>query len=230
MTDDPNLRPTPILDYTHPDVDRLVGRLRTGSVAEPRLRLQAAHRHLVGVMRAVYSIEETLPVSELLRRNEGSCSQRMGCLEALARGLGIRTRVRALWLDRRFWFDRLPLLRPFLPQKTLMPWPQFDLGSGWVDFDEIYDSIGSLAAHAAHPFTNRGESLFDAVQHVPVDFLGKATSCGHPEFSLGSLVVADGGFYDTRDDLLRELDHPSWLGKALFDATYGGRPVRRLPD
>ena len=220
---------TAILDHTHPRVREVIGRLQE-QVREPRAFLQAAHRHLTDVMRAVYSIDERLPASELLRINGGSCSQRMACLEALARGGGIPTRVRALWLERRFWFDRLPLLRRVLPRRTLMPWPQFRLDGAWVDFDEIYGSTAALVARARHPFTNRGESLFDAISHVPVDFLGKAVACGRPEYSLSGLVAEDAGFFDTRDELVDRLERTTWMGRLLFRVTYGGRPVRRLPD
>ena len=63
--------------------------------------------------------------------------------------------VRALWLDRSFWFYRLPLLQKVLPQRTLMPWPQFHLEGQWVDFDELYGPIAGMAGHSvtSHPFT-----------------------------------------------------------------------------
>jgi hypothetical protein len=220
---------TAILNFEHPDVQAVVARLGQ-TKPSPREFVRIAHTHLSDVMRAVYSIEETMPVSQLLGTNEGSCSQRMGCVEALSRGYGIPTRVRALWLDKSFWSYRLPLLRPVMPKRTLMPWPQFYLDGQWVDFDEIYDTIAHLAAGSSHPFTNDGESLFDAVQHEPVDFLGKSVQCGKPMFSLTKFVAGDDGFYATRDDLLRELDRQrSWIGKLIFNLTYGGKPVRRLP-
>ena len=111
-----------------------------------------------------------------------------------------------------------------------MPWPQFWIDDAWLDFAEIYRSVAELAAHAPHPFTNRGESLFDAVQHVPVDFFGKLEQCGYPTFSLARVVIADGGYFDVRDELLRALDKRSWLGRIIFKLTYENKPVRRLPE
>src|SRR5205085_8205437 len=118
-----NLSSTSILNHSHPEVLSVVSRL---SEAQPGKRdfIKSAHGYISSTMRAVYSVDEARPASETLRLNEGSCGQRMACVEALARGHEIPTRVRALWLDKSFWYSRLPLLRFFLPKRTLMPWPQ----------------------------------------------------------------------------------------------------------
>ena len=164
--DDANLKATPILDYKDARVQDVLAKL---SAKQPAQRdfIRAAHRHLSDVMRPIYAISETQSASETMRVNGGSCSQRMACLEALARAYSIPTRVRALWLDKTFWAERLPLLRPIMPKKTLMPWPQFYVNETWIDFDEIFDSIADLASHTTHRFTNAGESLFDAVRDQP---------------------------------------------------------------
>ncbi len=221
--DDATLKATPILDYADARIQAVVTRL--GELRPPLHEfIRIAHRHISDVMRPIYSIAETQPTSETFRVNGGSCSQRMACLEALARAYGIPTRARALWLDKTFWAERLPLLQPIMP-KTLMPWPQFYVDGTWVDFDEIFDSMSDLAAHATHPFTNAGESMFDAVRDQPVDLLGKSTTC-----SLTKFVVGDDGLFDTRDELLSKLDDRTWIGKLIFNLTYAGKPVRRLPE
>lgn len=226
------LSPTRILDYQHPNVQSLVSELGTSHQSKRDFVL-AAHTRIVERMNAVYSIDEDRPVSETLRLNEGSCGQRMAVVEALARAGGIPTRVRALWLDRRFWFSRLPLLRFSLPPRTLMPWPQFYLDGRWVDFDELYAPCPDLAVKSPvrHAFSNAGESLFDAIRHAPVDFLGKLRGTEYSSFCIGQMVVEDGGFFDTRDELLIKLEKkPGWLGRLIFNTLYGGRPVRRIQE
>jgi len=221
--DDATLSATPILDYSDARIQTLLVQV-SELKPPPHEFIRIAHRHISDVMRPIYSIDETQPASETFRINGGSCSQRMACLESLARAYGIPTRVRALWLDKAFWAERLPLLRPIMP-KTLMPWPQFYVDARWIDFDEIFDSMADLAAHATHPFTNAGESMFDAVRDQPVDLLGKSSSC-----SLATFVVGDDGLFDTRDELLSKLDDRTWIGRLIFNLTYGGKPVRRLPE
>jgi len=225
-----NLAATPVLDHEAPGVRTLAARFRVAG-ASARGFVQAAHGYLGATLDAVYSIDEYQSASETLAINRGSCSQRMGCLEAIARAGGVATRVRALWLAREFWYSRLPLLRFVLPRRSLMPWPQFSLEGRWIDFNELFGSIAELAKGAAHPFTNRGESLFDAVRHVPVDFFGASRACGYPAFDLTRFVVGDDGVFDTRDMLLeRVYDRPGWLGKLFFHLTYEGRPIRREPE
>jgi Transglutaminase-like superfamily len=229
---DANLTATKILDHAHSGVQSLVAQLGA-SQPSARAFVQAAHRHLREKMKAVYSIDEDRPVSQTLRLNTGSCGQRMAAVEALARGYGVPTRVRALWLDRRFWFSRLPLLRFFLPRQTLMPWSQFYLDGSWVDFDELFGPISELAAGSPvkHAFTNRGESLFDAVRHVPVDFFGKLKGTAHASYDISHMVLADGGVFQTRDEVLSALEKkPGRFGRFLFNTLYGGRNIRRIQE
>ena len=226
-----NLSPTAILDYQQPAVAALISRVGE-SHPSPADYVRLAHGTL-GRMSAVYSIDDTRPASQTIELNQGSCAQRMACLETLARGNGIATRVRALWLVRAFWFSRLPLLKSALPARTLMPWPQFYIDGRWVDFDEIYGPMVQIAEHAAydHPFTNAGESLFDAVRHTPVDFFGKLKGTPFARYDLSAFVAEDGGFFDTRDELMQVPGaQSSKIGKLIFDVLYGGRPIRRQPD
>lgn len=224
---------TPLLDHRSPEVAALAVRLAAGH-AERRDFLLAAHRHLVEVIHPVYSLDERRSASRLLREAKGSCSQRMACLEALARAHGIPTRVRALFLRGRFWAPRLPLLRPVLRRPSLIPWPEFDLGQGWVGFEEIFAPLAVLAGRAAHGFTNRGESMFEAVEHTAVDFFGKLRRAGHPraaEFDLSPFVEEDAGVFASRDALLERFDpDPPAAGRLLFNLLYGGRTIRREPD
>lgn len=228
-----NVAPTTILDHASPEVAQTAARLGESS-PPPREFLRAAHRHLTSVMRPVYSLEERYPVSRLLREARGSCSQRMACLEGLARAHGIPTRVRALFLKGRFWAPRLPLLSRFLPERSLMPWPQFFLDGDWVGFEETFAPLPQLAAGASHRFTNRGVSMFEAVESTPVDFFGALRRTGNSraaDFDLTEFVAEDAGAFDSRDQLFERFNPDgSRLGRFMFDLVYGGRPIRREPE
>lgn len=226
-----NLSSTHILNHADPAVQSLVAQL-SATQSAPRAFVQAAHRYLGEKMKAVYSIDEDRPASETLRLNTGSCGQRMALVEALARGYGVPTRVRAVWFDRRFWFSRLPLLRFFLPPRTLMPWPQFYVDGSWVDLDELFGPIKEMAANTQvkHPFTNRGVSLFDAVRDMPVDLFGKLRGTPYASYDISNMVLEDGGIFQTRDELLAKEKKPGWLGRFLFNTLYGGRNIRRIQE
>lgn len=96
----------------------------------------------------------------------------------------------------------------------------------WVDFDELYGPAGLIADRAMHEFRNDGESIFDAVDHTPVDFLAKTCSagCAASVFDLSKFVLADEGFFDTRDEVFERFGsfHTTLRGR-LFEVIYGGR-------
>lgn len=165
----------------------------------------------------MYSVKELQPASRTLLKKRGSCSQRMACLEALARAVGIPTRVRAFHVKGSFWYPRFRLSQYFIPRRILLVWPQFFLEGLWVDFDELYAPAAQLAATAKHGFTNDGESLFEAVQHTPVDFLGKTCglACATPEQNLSRFILSDDGFFDTRDEAFDRF--------GVFESTMRGR-------
>ena len=197
-----NVMVTPILDWQSPGIRSLACQLQS-SPASTRELVQTAHRRLTEAIQPVYDLNERQPASVTLEKGRGSCSQRMACLEALARAAGIATRVRALYVDGRFWFPRFPLVRVFIPKRVLLIWPQFLLEDHWVDFDELYASMSRLVVMSAGGFTNEGESLFEAVQHMPIDFFGKTCglACAKSEHDLSSFVLANEGIFNTRDEV-----------------------------
>jgi hypothetical protein len=225
MPNPANLKTTAILDHQNPAICDLATRLR-GERREDRQLLQAAHRSLVESVKPVYSLDELQPASRTLRRGRGSCSQRMACLEAVSRACGVPTRSRALQVSGRFWYPRFRIFRAFIPNRILLVWPQFFVDGIWVDFDELYAPAAVLAEKAEHAFRNDGESIFDAVDHTPVDFMAKTcgAGCACSNFDLSRFVLADEGFFDTRDEVFERFGsfHTAIRGR-MFEILYGGR-------
>jgi transglutaminase-like putative cysteine protease len=221
-----NLEATSILDHHNAAVRDLAGRLR-GQEPNSRRFLQSAHRYLVDFVKPIYALDELQPASETLRKQSGSCSQRMACLEALSRASGIPTRVRALQVSGRFWYPRFRIFRAFIPTKILLVWPQFFVDGAWVDFDELYGSAADLAKRVEHGFRNDGESVFDAVAHTSVDFMAKTCSvgCARSSCDLSKFVLADEGFFDKRDEVFQRFgSFQASLRGRIFEILYGGRP------
>jgi hypothetical protein len=82
-----------------------------------------------------------------------------------------------------------------------------------------------LAKQAGRPFSNEGESVFDAVAHTPVDFLAKTCRAGCcSDFDLSRFIVAHEGFFDTRDEVFERFGslHTTLRGWA-FRIVFGGR-------
>ena len=220
-----NLSATAILDYQEPTINVLASGLRQEQSDDRRL-LQAAHRHLATSVKPIYTLEELQPASQTMRKQHGSCSQRMACLEAVSRACGVPTRARALRVSGKFWYPRFQTLRAFIPKSILLIWPQFFLAGAWIDFDELYGSVVELAGRAEHAFSNDGESIFDAIDHTPIDFMAKTCgpACSNRSFDLSGLVLADEGFFNTRDEVFGRfgsLRHT--LRGELFEVVFGGR-------
>ncbi|MGW2235739.1 transglutaminase domain-containing protein [Streptomyces sp. NPDC001759] len=231
--------PTPILDRRHPRVVALLRRIEaaagsdearwgeigwrdtgsgeTGSGAalgadDRSAFLRRAHRHIADTVRPVYSVRDDLPVSEVLRRGRGSCSQRLAVLEAVARASGVPTRVRGLLVDGRFWYPRFPRLRRVVPAQVVLAWPEFRVAgpasvggpaTPWLSASELFGSLDELSGRRADGFSNAGaETLFDALSRTAIDWDG-TTLCpaSGAGCDLSGHVLADLGRFDSRDEL-----------------------------
>lgn len=220
-----NLKPTAILDWEAPAIRALVAKLRQ-SYSDDRQLLRTAHRQLTESVRPIYTLNELQPASVTIRQLCGSCSQRMACLEAIARGAGIPTQAHALRVSGRFWYPRFRSVSAFLPREILLVWPQFRLNDEWVDIGEIHAPLTRIAETTEHEFENSGESIFDALDHTPIDFFGKTCGpgCEKSKFDLSKFVLADEGFFATRDEVFEHfgLLRNTLRGRA-FEMLFAGR-------
>jgi len=216
-----NVESTPILDYGSPAVAGLVDSIRPADDSDTGF-LRAAHAAVSRQISPVYTVKERQPVSQTIERRRGSCSQRLACLEAVARRRGVGTRVRALWVSGTFWNSRFPLARLFIPGRVLLAWPQFDLEGAWCGIEEIYGSL-EHRAEGAVPFANDAETLFEAVLTTAVDFEGRTRTCS-TVCDLSRFVVENGGLFDRRDDVFERFGsfEDTWKGQA-FEWLYAGR-------
>ena len=142
-----NLIETPILNYLHPIVGAVTSQLPANKLPDQGF-IQSAYHYIKRNVRPVYTVDEFQPVSETLRKQKGSCSQRMACLEALPRANEIPTRVRGLHIDGRFWYPRFRLSRPFIPKTILLALPQFHIEGSCVDFDELFWRYGRIGTES----------------------------------------------------------------------------------
>ena len=193
---------TRILDVDAPLVRALVSRARAGAAdeREPLDVLAAAHALIRDEVRPVYALDETQSASRTLLRGRGSCSQRLAVLESVARACGVETRVRALLVDRVFWYPRFPrTLHPFLPDRMLLAWPEFAI-DGWRGASELFGPIGCRGGRG---FANHGaETLFEAAGRCAIDWDGTASD---DAYDLSRFVVADHGRFTDRDALFSRL-------------------------
>ncbi|MGW1893278.1 transglutaminase domain-containing protein [Streptomyces sp. NPDC002004] len=211
--------PTRILDWRHPHVASLLRRIEitadsedTSGPARRTAALRRAHRWIAAAVQPVYSVQDERPVSEVLRRRRGSCSQRLAVLESVARASGVATRVRGLLVDGAFWYPRFPRLHRIVPHQVVLAWPEFRIGglsptdhptAPWLTVSELFGDLDELSEAHGGGFTNAGtETLFEALSRTAIDWDGTTvcpavgTAC-----DLSAHVLADLGHFDSRDEL-----------------------------
>lgn len=191
---------TPILDHEASWIARLVARSQDLAHSTEQVSvLQAAHSIIRDEVRAVYALDECTPASRTLARGFGSCSQRLAILESAARAIGVATRVRALLLDRSFWYPRFPHIGFALPDRILLVWPEFSIEE-WRPASELFGPIGCRGGGS---FTNRGsETLFEAAGRCAIDWDGRADD---DAYDLSRFVRIDYGYFANRDDAFMRL-------------------------
>ncbi|WP_171116755.1 MULTISPECIES: transglutaminase domain-containing protein [unclassified Streptomyces] len=212
--------PTRILDWRHHRVTELLRTIAAAPEGQDTAThpvgqletLRRAHRTITGAVRPVYSVQDERPVSEVLRRGRGSCSQRLAVLEAVARAGGTATRVRGLLVDGAFWYPRFPRMRRLVPDRVVLAWPEFRIeptpeneqrAARWLPASEIFGELSELSGRDGGGLTNSAaETLFEALSRTAIDWDG-ATACpaGRSTCDLSSHVLADLGHFDSRDEL-----------------------------
>ncbi|MDR6867590.1 hypothetical protein J2Y69_002194 [Microbacterium resistens] len=172
----------------------VAGSRKAAQSDDPVTILAAAHAAIRDGVRAVYALEERTPASHTLERGFGSCSQRLAILESVARAIGVPTRVRALLIDRSFWYPRFPRLGFTLPDRMLLAWPEFRIDD-WRPAAELF---GPLGCRGGGGFSNHGsETLFEAVGRCAIDWDGKS---GDDAYDLSRFVSVDFGYFADRDE------------------------------
>ena len=197
---------TAILDWKDPAILALRNDARSLAAApnDSRALLLMAHGLIVERVRPVYALDDAQPAARTLTLGRGSCSQRLGLLESVARSAGISTRVRGLLVNGRFWYSRFSWLRFAVPDEVLLAWPEFWLDDEWVDASALFGPPDAASSGAR--FSNDdGETLFDAVARGAVDWDGGTstpTSCSSCDLS--GEVLADLGRFNSRDELFAQ--------------------------
>lgn len=225
---DANLLPTRILDYDCTEIRALAEGVGELAVSQ-RESLQLAHKEIARQVRPIYSVLETQSASATLKKQAGSCSQRLACLEALARANHIPTRVAAYWISEKFWYPRFRSYRFFIPKRIMLVWPEFYVDESWLSADEIYASTEDTFSYSSSGFSNNDdETLFEAIDGTPIDFSGKAISCGcrNADLSLSRHVLASAGIFATRDEAFNEVgSFETTLRGRAFELLFGGMPA-----
>ena len=196
--------------------------MRALAPGDPLSMLRRAHGLIGERVRPVYAMNDLQAASKTLTLGRGSCSQRLGVLEAAARALGVPTRARGLLIDGRFWYPRFPRLRFAVPDVVVLAWPEFLLDGAWVGASELF---GPASEREMRPFSNTGgETLFDAVARTTIDWDGATSAPGTcSACDLSAMVLRDLGRFDSRDELFARHGQTLCRGVRSLVGPFAGR-------
>jgi Transglutaminase-like superfamily len=223
------LEETPLLDYSHPRIHRLVesrGWDDTGSDD----RARAIYEYVRDEVPFGYNREEVIPASQVLSEGYGQCNTKGALLMALLRRCGVPCRFHAFTIDKRLQAGLMPdSLLKRLPESIIHSWVEACLDDEWHNLEGfIIDTALLSAIQSRFPswqgsFCGYGLAC-DDLPHPPISWTGNDTYIQH------RAINGDLGVYDSPDAFYT--DHPSNVSglKGLLWRTSYHRPTNRNVD
>lgn len=187
------LEETPLLDYSHPRIGRLV-EARGWDDLEAGARAPAVYEFVRDEIRFGYNREETIPASQVLDEGFGQCNTKGTLLMALLRRCGVPCRLHGFTVDKRLQAGLMPAsLLGRLPQSIVHSWVEALLGDEWVALEGFIVDMALLSAIQARfpswegSFCGYGLAC-DDLHEPPVAWTGGDTYIQHRAIS-GDLGV-----------------------------------------
>lgn len=213
---DPNLQPTPMLDFHHPDIRQLVAEKDWQSLP-PYEAIGAVYDFVRDEIAFGYNRDDTLSASEVLADGYGQCNTKGTLLMALLRAVGIPTRFHGFTIYNALQKGAIPLyLFPFAPARIIHSWVEVNLEGKWLNLEgyiidtrylnQIQKRYGTeQKAFSAYGIATRNLSQPEVIWQ------------GRDTYIQSEGIADDLGVYDQPDDFYREKgSNLSGLRRFLF--------------
>lgn len=131
------LRPTPLLDYDHPQLQTLIEARGWGDLPE-RERIGAIYDFVRDEIAFGFNATDLMPASSVLADHDGQCDTKATLLMALLRATGIPCRLRGANVDKRLHHGMLPtvLYRLWLAD-IRHNWVEVFFEGRWIRLDGV---------------------------------------------------------------------------------------------
>jgi len=210
------LRPTPMLDFQHPAIQRLID-TRGWRGLPPFQAIGAVYAFVRDEIRFGYNRDDTLLASEVLADGYGQCNTKGTLLMALLRALGVPCRLHGFTIFNALQRGAIPAyLMPFAPARIIHSWVELYHDGRWLDIEGFIIDRAYLAQVQA-AFADRCESFSG---------FGIATRClsrpaiewnGTSTYIQKEGIADDFGVYAQPDDFYRSHgSNLSGLKRLLF--------------
>lgn len=174
------LAPTPLLDFEHPSLQRLVAQHGWRALPEPA-RIGAVYTFVRDGIAFGYNLSDDLPASRVLADGIGQCNTKGILLMALLRAVGVPCRFHGFTITKRLQRGAVTGMAYLLaPRSIVHSWVEVWFGGRWVNLegfilDKAY--LGQLQRRfAGHlgPFCGYGAATPD-LRNPGVDWTGTDT-------------------------------------------------------
>lgn len=195
---EPLLAATPILNFDHPIIARLVQDRKWHSLPTHE-RIGAVYDFVRNEIAFGYSRSDDISATDVLADGFGQCNTKGTLLMALLRAVGVRCRLHGFTIHKVLQRGVIPeLVYPITPEEIIHSWVEVETESGWVNLEGfILDATFLTALQSSF---SRTPSLCgygagtDCLQAPPVEWTGGDT------YIQETGIVQDFGTFATPDD------------------------------
>ena len=181
LMNDSLLSATPLLDFNHPAIARLLAQRGWASLPL-RARIGAVYAFVRDEIRFGYNVDDALPASRVLADGYGQCNTKATLLIALLRGVGVPARLHGATIHKSLQKGVVEgLFYAIAPPNILHSWPEVLFESEWVGLEGVILDKAYLCGVRCMLPGERGEFMGYGVGtsnllEPPIDWCGKPTS------------------------------------------------------
>ncbi len=227
------LAETEMLDYSSPEIERLVLKKGWRSLPPPE-RVKGIYFFVRDEILFGYNTDDSIPASRVLLDGCGQCNTKSTLFMALLRTCSVECRIHGFTIHKRLQKGAMTgLVYILAPENVFHSWVEVHLGDRWYTLEGIILDSRYLSAlrrkfppHSG-PFTGYGVAVRDW-KSVDTDFNAEDT------FIQSEGINRDYGVYDSPDALLREHGQEMSALKGFMYRNFGrklmNRNVRRIRE
>ncbi len=216
------LAETPMLDFSHPTIQRLVEQHRWRDLGDFE-RIRAIYDFVRDEILFGYNIDDAIPASRVLADGYGQCNTKGTLFMALLRCCGVPCRVHGFTIDKKLQRGAMTgFVYALAPANVLHSWVEVWLEGAWYELEGfILDKPYLESLQAANPgctgaFCGYGVAVVD-LRHPVIDFNRNNT------YIQSEGINRDYGVYESPDCFLREHSQEMSACKAFAYRNIGRR-------
>ncbi len=222
---------TPMLDYSHPAIEKLIKERLWRSLDEFEC-IRSIYNYVRDEILFGYNTDDSIVASRVLSDGYGQCNTKGTLFMAILRGCGIPCRVHGFAIDKRLQKGAMTgLVFAFAPENIFHSWVEVYLEGVWYSLeafiiDKTYlEELQKANIDCSGAFCGYGVAV-KSLKHAVIDFNRNNT------YIQSEGITRDYGIYSSPDELLKEHGQEMSSFKAFVFSNIGrhlmNRNVKRL--